>query len=206
MTECLAFPAKGGRRLGAWHIKFPEGTTGFLLTMLWTPSLSLPTSCKETIPTDFPTGLWLNPEHIMWQTHTFLHSVDGSLSTLLRVLVRLSSSRHGKQKADQTLQEREKPQMNCSITFRKTKERQLAAMMVHCRIKRRHKNLRILKREGARSRCILASSENALESIAGWWKIFLPWRQLVKLGGSDFYFKCKKSNAKLQESWKLKET
>lgn len=50
--------------MGAWNIKFSEGIKGteFLLSVLGTPSVSMPTSFRGTSPIDFPNKPMVKPK------------------------------------------------------------------------------------------------------------------------------------------------
>ena len=122
----------------------------------------------------------------------------------------LVERKHTQETGQESVGKEETANLSCSTTFRKTKETLSAADTVHPRIQRRHTSFRILPQEGkeAWSRCIHTMPEKASESIniSRMMKGFLSWRQLIKLREGECYFKCKKSNAKLQVTWKMKET
>lgn len=101
----------------------------------------------------------------------YLHSVAGSLCALLRVAVRASLGRQegGTESRLEAVSKGESTILSYSDTFRKTKERFPAASLVHCKIKKRYTNLRILPEEGARSieQCIHTRPKKSSEYKTG---------------------------------------
>lgn len=102
--------------------------------------------------------------------------------------------------------EKEEPQDLAlhSYSIRTTKERSPTAGLMNCKIKRRHKNLRIMLQEGAKSnKCIHVGSEKTQIWTND---VISHLKTANKIVRDDCYFKCKNSNTKLQRTCRIKET
>lgn len=94
------------------------------------------------------------PQNTKYQTHTSPHHYAASfLHAISRVTVRASPSRQEvpAENKPRSNDKRETINLNISATFRKRKQRFLAAILVSYEIKRKHRRLRVLSQEGARS-------------------------------------------------------